>query len=206
MILGESQEHGIVEQATLGVGDEDVFALTDLHRRQVAAGEQLGEAGGVRAGDLDLALDGDVAEDRLVDEIPEVLLRIPEVARMYMWLYVEKPVAPQRTVASKYGDLRIWVPKPKSAVSAWRGWGVPELGMGRRLRLNGKGDAAGHAPTGDHRTVLAGATDDDHLDIGGGLGHRDESSSLRRCIHGAQARSPNARFSSLTRIRAWLKR
>ena len=81
VILGESQEHGIVEQATLGVGDEDVFALTDLHRRQVAAGEQLGEAGGVRAGDLDLALDGDVAEDCLVDEIPEVLLRIPEVAR-----------------------------------------------------------------------------------------------------------------------------
>ena len=91
-----------------------------------------------------------------------------------MWLYVEKPVAPQRTVASKYGDLRIWVPKPKSAVSAWCGRGVPELVMGRRLRLDGKGDAAGHAPAGDHRTVLPGATDDDHLDVGGGLGHRDE--------------------------------
>ena len=29
-----------------------------------------------------------------------------------MWLYTENPVAPQRTVASKYGDLRICVPKP----------------------------------------------------------------------------------------------
>ena len=29
-----------------------------------------------------------------------------------MWLYTENPAAPQRRVASKYGDLRICVPNP----------------------------------------------------------------------------------------------
>ena len=109
---------------------------------------------------------------------------------------VEKPVAPQRTVASKYGDLRIWVPKPKSAVSAWRGRGVPELVMGRRLRLDGKGDAAGHAPAGDHRTKPPAPPMTTTLMLAAASVIGTRSSSLRRCIQGAQARIRDARFSS----------
>jgi hypothetical protein len=40
----------------------------------------------------------------------------PKSLGIYMWLYTEKSLAPQRTVASKKGDLRICVPKPKSFI------------------------------------------------------------------------------------------
>ena len=65
----------------LRVGDEDVLALTDRHLRQVPRREELRERGGVWSGDLDLPLDRNVAQDGVVDEVPEVLDRVAEVAR-----------------------------------------------------------------------------------------------------------------------------
>jgi hypothetical protein len=50
-----------------------------LAGRQVPAAEILGEPRRVRTGDLDLALDADVAQDGLVDQVPEVLLAVAEV-------------------------------------------------------------------------------------------------------------------------------
>ena len=52
------------------VGEEDVFALADLARREVASDQQIREVEGVGAGDLDLALDADVPQGDALQERP----------------------------------------------------------------------------------------------------------------------------------------
>ena len=71
---------GVVEEAAGLVGNEDVFALPDRHRRNIATREHLHESSGIGPRDLDLSFDGYVAEDRIVHEVPEVLFRVTEVA------------------------------------------------------------------------------------------------------------------------------
>jgi hypothetical protein len=80
-ILAEAQRNRIVEDAAVDVGDEHVLALPDFHLRKIARRQHLRERRRVGAGDLDLALDRDVAQDRGVDQVPEIPFRIAEVAR-----------------------------------------------------------------------------------------------------------------------------
>ena len=81
MVFSQSQQNWVVEEAAVSVGDQDVFALAYSHGRQITRGQHLNELGSVRSGDLDLTFNGDVAEDRVVHEVPEVLHWIAEIAR-----------------------------------------------------------------------------------------------------------------------------
>src|SRR5262249_30138784 len=58
-----------------------VLALSDLAPRQVAGRHQLGELQTVRAGDLHVALDGDVPERDLVQQVVEFGVEIVEADR-----------------------------------------------------------------------------------------------------------------------------
>ena len=80
-VLGQPQQHGVVDQAAFGIGDQHVLALAHGELGQVARGQPLDEGGGVRAADLHLPLDGDIAQDGVVDQVPEVLRRVTEIAR-----------------------------------------------------------------------------------------------------------------------------
>ena len=80
-VLGEAQEDRVVQHATLVVDDQNVFALSDGHLGKIARRQQLDEARGIRARDLDLAFNGHVAEDRVVHKCPEVGLWVPEIPR-----------------------------------------------------------------------------------------------------------------------------
>jgi hypothetical protein len=77
-----------------GIGDQDVFALTHGHLRQVARGQKLGKAHRVGAGDFDLPFDGDIAQDRGVDEVPVILDGVAEVARDIHVVIDREPLGP----------------------------------------------------------------------------------------------------------------
>ena len=81
MVFRQAQQDRVVQDTALGVGDQHVFALAHGHLRQVARCQHLDEFRGVGPGDLHLPFHGHVTEDRVVDEVPEVLFRIAEVAR-----------------------------------------------------------------------------------------------------------------------------
>ena len=109
VVLGQAQQDRVVQDAALGIGDQDVLALPDRHLRQVARGQHLDEGRGIGAGDLDLALDADVAQDRVVDQVPEVLLRVAEVPRDIHVIIHRKPLcAPTHggVEIGRFPDLR----------------------------------------------------------------------------------------------------
>ena len=68
-VLRQTQQDRIVQDAALGVGDEHVLALSDRHGGEIARGQHLYEPRRIGTGDLDLTLDRDIAEDRLVDQV-----------------------------------------------------------------------------------------------------------------------------------------
>ena len=51
------QQDWIVENPALGIGNQDILALSNRHLRQIAGGQRLDEARGIRPGDLHLPLD-----------------------------------------------------------------------------------------------------------------------------------------------------
>ncbi len=108
MVFAELQQNGIVDDAAVLVGDQHVLALSDLAFRQVPAAEILGKPRRVRAGDLDLALDGDVAQDGLVHQVPEVLHPVAEVARdihVVVYRELDRPPAQGRIRIGRLPDL-----------------------------------------------------------------------------------------------------
>ena len=74
------------------VGEQHVLALPNSAGRKVAAAEGLRELGGVGSFDLDLAFDRDIAQDRVVNEVPEVLLGAAEIARDVHVVIDRKPL------------------------------------------------------------------------------------------------------------------
>ena len=81
MILGQLQQDRVVDDAAILVGDQHIFALAYLAAGKVTATEELGEFRRVWTGDLDLALDRHITQDRFVHEVPEILDRVAKVAR-----------------------------------------------------------------------------------------------------------------------------
>ena len=77
----DAEQDGIVDDAAVLGRDEHVLALADGALRQVAAGQAVGERRGVRTGDLDDALDGDVPDRDRVEQVPVLLDRVGVVAR-----------------------------------------------------------------------------------------------------------------------------
>ena len=81
VVLSEAQQDRIVQDAAVRICDQDVLALPHGHLGQVARCQHLHEPRSVGSGDLHLPLDRHVAEDRIVHEVPEILLRVAEIAR-----------------------------------------------------------------------------------------------------------------------------
>jgi hypothetical protein len=86
VVFGQAQQDRIVQDAAVCIGDEHVLALADRHLGQVARGQHLDEAGCVRSGDLDLAFNGHIAQDRVVDRFQKFCSGSPKSRGMYMWL------------------------------------------------------------------------------------------------------------------------
>ena len=83
VVLVETQQHGVVDDAAIGVGDEGVLALPHGALVQIARGEHVGELEGVGASDLDLPLcPPDIPQGYAFEELPVLLDRVPVVARV----------------------------------------------------------------------------------------------------------------------------
>ena len=81
MIFRQAEQYRIVKNATIRIGDQDIFALAYGHFGQIAAGQHLCEFCGIRSGDFNLTFHGNVTKDRLIHKVPEVLLSIAKVTR-----------------------------------------------------------------------------------------------------------------------------
>ena len=81
MVLAKLQQDRIIDDAAVLVGDQHIFALSDLAAGQIAAAQELGKARRIRTGDLDLALHRHITEDGFIHKVPEILHRIAEIAR-----------------------------------------------------------------------------------------------------------------------------
>ena len=73
-VLGQLQQHRIVDQPGALVDDGDVEAVADSGRPQIARRHPLHEAEGVRPADLDLALARDVPDLHMLAQVPVVVL------------------------------------------------------------------------------------------------------------------------------------
>ena len=78
---GQAQQDRIIQNAAIGIRDQDVFALPNGHSRQIARRQHLHELGRIRPGDLNLTLNGHVTQDCVVYEVPEILLGVTKVTR-----------------------------------------------------------------------------------------------------------------------------
>ena len=109
MVFGQPQQDGIVQNTAISIGDQDVFALPNRHFRKVAWGQHLHEARGIGPGNLDLSFDGDIAQDRIIHEVPEILFRVTEIARNIHVVVDRKPLcAPAHRCIEigRFTDLR----------------------------------------------------------------------------------------------------
>jgi hypothetical protein len=75
-VLVAAQQHGVVDDAAVGGDDQDVLALADRARVQIAARDHVGQLEPVRAVDLDHALDADVPDRDVVQQRPVLLDRV----------------------------------------------------------------------------------------------------------------------------------
>ena len=73
-VLGQLQQHRIVDQPGALVDDGHVEAVADPGAAQIARRHPLHEAGGVGSADLDLALARDVPDLRMRAQVPVILL------------------------------------------------------------------------------------------------------------------------------------
>src|SRR3989441_69661 len=80
-VLLEAQQDRIVQDAAVGIRDEDVFPLADLTLPQVPRREELHERKSVGSADLDVAFDGDVPESDVSEQMPVFLHRVVVVTR-----------------------------------------------------------------------------------------------------------------------------
>jgi hypothetical protein len=108
--LPEPQQHGIVDDAAVGGGHEDVLALSDLALGQIARDEHVRERERIGSGDLDLTLDADVPQRHAVEQLPVLLHRVAVVARV-VHVVVDAvhgdTVPPRRVEERRLADARI---------------------------------------------------------------------------------------------------
>ena len=81
MIFGQSKQNRVVENASLSVGDQHIFTLTNGTLAQISRRQHLYETRRVWPSDLHLTLDGHVTQNRLVYEVPEILFGVAEISR-----------------------------------------------------------------------------------------------------------------------------
>jgi hypothetical protein len=107
MILTQSEQDRVVDDAAVRSGDEDVLALPHRALVQVARDEHVREPERVRPGDLHLPLDADVPERDRVQELPVLLDRIavvPRVVHVVVEAVPLHPVTPRRVEIGRLPD------------------------------------------------------------------------------------------------------
>ena len=82
VVLAQSEQDGVVDDAAVRSRDEDVLALPYGTLVQVARDEHVRQAEGVRTGDLHLPLNTHVPERDTVQELPVLLDRVAVMARV----------------------------------------------------------------------------------------------------------------------------
>ena len=80
-LLGDAQQHGIVDDPAVGTDQGCVLALTHGALGEIAAGQQVGEVERVGALDLDDVLDADVPEGDVLEQVPVLGDRVVVVGR-----------------------------------------------------------------------------------------------------------------------------
>lgn len=109
-VLLEAQQDRIVEDPSVLVREEDVFALADRALREVAGDQQVGEVEGVGAGDLDLPFDADVPEGDALQQRPVLGDRVavvPGVVRVVVDAVHRDPVTPRGVEERGFADAGI---------------------------------------------------------------------------------------------------
>ena len=81
MVLTEAQQHGIVDDAAVFRGDDDILTLADGAAREITRGKQVGEPRCVLSRDLDLAFDRDIPQRHMLNEMPVLRFQIVEADR-----------------------------------------------------------------------------------------------------------------------------
>ncbi len=127
-VLVTAQQHRVVDDAAVGGGDQDVLALADRARGQVAAGDHVGQLEAVRAADLDHALDADVPDRDVVQQRPVLLDRVVVVPGQ-VHVVVDVVGGAARLSQGRLEERRL--PVPGSEVQRGRCFG------GRRLTQSG---------------------------------------------------------------------
>ena len=109
IVLGQAQQDRVIQNAPLGVGNQDIFALPHRHLGQVARRQHLHELCSIWTGDLYLPLNGHITQDRLIHEVPKVLFRVAKIARNIHMIINRKTLrAPPNGGVKEWGfsDLR----------------------------------------------------------------------------------------------------
>ena len=81
MIFGQSQQHRVIDDAAMLIGDQNIFGLTNGHFRQIARRHILHKTRGIGAGNLNLPLNRHITQDGGSCQVPEIFNRVAKIAR-----------------------------------------------------------------------------------------------------------------------------
>jgi hypothetical protein len=107
--LRQPQQDRIIQDAAIGVGDQDVLALPDRQLRQIARRQHLDESGGIRPGDSTWRSTATSHRIASFTRFQKFCTGSPKSRGMYMWLYTENALrAPphRRVEIGGFADLR----------------------------------------------------------------------------------------------------